>query len=105
MLPLSDEPPNKGSQLTRPALLHGDVGEAQPRLYCRTPVTWIRCASSSRRPLMHWYVHVAHFFGGALLANAIPHLNAGICGQPLQSPFSSPPFRGLSSPAVNVPGL
>lgn len=51
---------------------------------------------------MPWYVHFAHFLGGALLANALPHLVAGISGQPLQSPFASPPFKGLSSPAVNV---
>ena len=51
---------------------------------------------------MPWYVHLAHFFGGAFLANAIPHLVAGISGQPLQTPFASPPFRGLSSPSVNV---
>lgn len=51
---------------------------------------------------MPWYVHLAHFFGGAFFANALPHLIAGISGQPLQSPFASPPFRGLSSPTVNV---
>ena len=51
---------------------------------------------------MPWYVHLAHFFGGAFLANAIPHLVAGISGRPLQTPFASPPFRGLSSPSVNV---
>ncbi|MNC97251.1 hypothetical protein D3C83_148560 [compost metagenome] len=27
---------------------------------------------------------------------------AGIAGKPLQSPFASPPFRGMSSPRVNV---
>lgn len=51
---------------------------------------------------MPWYVYLAHFFGGAFLANSIPHLIAGVCGQPLQTPFASPPFRGLSSPSVNV---
>lgn len=45
---------------------------------------------------------VACFFGGAFLANALPHLVAGVSGRPLQTPFASPPFRGLSSPAVNV---
>jgi hypothetical protein len=48
------------------------------------------------------YVYLAHFLGGALLANSLPHLIAGIAGQPLQSPFASPPFKGLSSPSVNV---
>jgi hypothetical protein len=48
------------------------------------------------------YAYVAFFFGGAFLANALPHLMAGVSGQSLQSPFASPPFRGLSSPVVNV---
>ncbi len=43
---------------------------------------------------MPWYVYFAYFFGGAFLANALPHLIAGVSGQPLQSPFASPPFRG-----------
>ena len=51
---------------------------------------------------MSWYVYVAHFFGGAFLVNALPHLMAGVTGQQLQTPFASPPFRGLSSAAVNV---
>lgn len=51
---------------------------------------------------MAWYVFVAHFFGGAFLANTVPHLVAGIAGQPLQTPFASPPFRGVSSSHVNV---
>ena len=52
--------------------------------------------------IMQWYVYLAFFLGGALFANAIPHLIAGIAGQPFQSPFASPPFIGLSSPTVNV---
>jgi len=51
---------------------------------------------------MTWHVYLAHVFGGAFIANALPHLMAGIAGRPLQSPFASPPFRGMSSPAVNV---
>lgn len=51
---------------------------------------------------MPWYIPIGHFFGGVFLANALPHLLAGISGQPLQSPFASPPFKGLSSPGVNV---
>jgi hypothetical protein len=46
--------------------------------------------------------YIAHFFGAAFVANALPHLAAGIAGKPLQSPFASPPFRGMSSPQVNV---
>lgn len=51
---------------------------------------------------MSMSIQVAHFFGAAFAANALPHLAAGISGRPLQTPFASPPFRGLSSPAVNV---
>ena len=51
---------------------------------------------------MPWSIYIAHFFGAAFVANALPHLTAGIAGKPLQSPFATPPFRGLSSPAVNV---
>jgi hypothetical protein len=52
--------------------------------------------------MMSWYSGVAYFFGGLFLANAIPHLVSGVSGRPLQSPFAWPPFKGLSSPAVNV---
>ena len=48
------------------------------------------------------YLHVAHFFGGAFLANAIPHLLAGIARRRFPTPFASPPFKGLSSPGVNI---
>ena len=51
---------------------------------------------------MPWTHYAALFVGGALLANALPHLVAGVLGKPLQTPFASPPFRGLSSPRVNV---
>lgn len=49
-----------------------------------------------------WYHYVAYFFGGAFLANTIPHLVSGISGSPFQSPFASPPGEGLSSATVNV---
>ena len=51
---------------------------------------------------MSWWHYVADFFGGAFLANALPHLLAGVSGRPLQTPFASPPFKGLSSPAVTL---
>lgn len=51
---------------------------------------------------MRWYHHVAYFFGGAFLANALPHLINGISGRAFQSPFASPPGEGLSSATVNV---
>ena len=49
-----------------------------------------------------WYHFIAYFFGGAFLANTIPHLVNGISGSPFQSPFASPPGEGLSSSVVNV---
>jgi len=51
---------------------------------------------------MRWYHYLSFFFGGAFLANAIPHLVSGITGHPFQSPFASPPGQGLSSALVNV---
>ena len=51
---------------------------------------------------MRWYHYVAYFFGGAFLANTLPHLGNGISGHPFQSPFASPPGVGLSSSMVNV---
>ena len=51
---------------------------------------------------MRWYHYVAHFFGGAFLANTLLHLGNGISGHPFQSPFASPPGEGLSSSTVNV---
>lgn len=49
-----------------------------------------------------WYHLVAYFWGGAFLANTIPHLVQGISGSPFQSPFAKPPGEGLSSATVNV---
>jgi hypothetical protein len=49
-----------------------------------------------------WYHDVAYFFGGAFLMNVIPHLVNGVSGNPFQSPFASPPGKGLSSSTVNV---
>jgi hypothetical protein len=51
---------------------------------------------------MRWYHYVAYFFGGAFLANAVPHFVNGVSGRPFQSPFASPPGEGLSSSTVNV---
>lgn len=51
---------------------------------------------------MHWYDYLAYFFGGAFLANSLPHLNNGISGRAFQSPFAKPPGKGLSSSTVNV---
>jgi hypothetical protein len=51
---------------------------------------------------MRWYHDLAYFFGGAFLANSIPHLGNGVSGHAFQSPFANPPGVGLSSSTVNV---
>ena len=51
---------------------------------------------------MPWYDYLSYFFGGAFLANAIPHFVSGAMGRPFQSPFAKPPGEGLSSSTVNV---
>jgi hypothetical protein len=51
---------------------------------------------------MRWYHFIAYFFGGAFLANAIPHFVNGVSGHPFQSPFATPPGEGLSPAWVNV---
>lgn len=51
---------------------------------------------------MRWYHFVSYFFGGAFLANTLPHFINGISGHPFQSPFATPPGQGLSSATVNV---
>ena len=51
---------------------------------------------------MPWYHYVSWFFGGAFVANSVPHLVNGMSGRGFPSPFASPPGRGLSSPLVNV---
>ena len=51
---------------------------------------------------MRWYHYLGYFFGGAFLANAVPHFVNGVSGRPFQSPFAHPPGEGLSSALVNV---
>lgn len=51
---------------------------------------------------MPWLSYLSYFFGGAFLANAIPHTVSGMMGRPFQSPFARPPGQGLSSSTVNV---
>ena len=51
---------------------------------------------------MPWLQLLSYFFGGAFLANAIPHMASGMMGRPFQSPFAKPPGQGLSSSTVNV---
>jgi hypothetical protein len=52
--------------------------------------------------IMAWPPYIAWFFGGAFLANAVPHFVSGMLGRAFQSPFAKPPGRGLSSSTVNV---
>ncbi len=51
---------------------------------------------------MNWFHEAAYLFGGAFLANAVPHFVSGTMGRPFQSPFAKPPGEGLSSSTVNV---
>jgi hypothetical protein len=51
---------------------------------------------------MPWHTAAACFFGGLFLANFFPHFIAGMSGARFYTPFAKPPFRGLSSPIVNV---
>jgi hypothetical protein len=55
-----------------------------------------------RSILMEWIHDLSYFFGGAFLTNAVPHFVSGVMGRPFQSPFASPPGKGLSSSTVNV---
>ena len=51
---------------------------------------------------MDWLHDVSYLFGGAFLANAVPHFVSGMMGRPFQSPFAKPRGKGLSSSTVNV---
>lgn len=42
------------------------------------------------------------FVAGLLLANAVPHLAAGMMGMRFQTPFATPSGVGESPPMVNV---
>ncbi|MBV8471779.1 MAG: hypothetical protein JO107_05165 [Hyphomicrobiales bacterium] len=44
---------------------------------------------------------IALFFAGAFLCNCIPHLAAGLRGEPFPTPFATPHGIGDSSPLVN----
>ena len=66
------------------------------------PVVRRRLDMEDMETTTRWYHYIAWFFGGAFLANTIPHLVNGISGSPFQSPFASPPGEGLSSSTVNV---
>ncbi len=45
--------------------------------------------------------YIACFFAGLFVCNSIPHLSAGLRGEPFPSPFSKPPGVGPSRAVVN----
>jgi hypothetical protein len=45
---------------------------------------------------------IAHFFTGALLCNALPHLASGLQGLPFPTPFARPRGVGNSAPLLNM---
>jgi hypothetical protein len=45
--------------------------------------------------------YLANFFAGIFICNCIPHLVAGVMGQPFPTPFGKPRGVGDSSPLVN----
>lgn len=51
---------------------------------------------------MTWLSLLSWFFGGAFVANSVPHWVCGVTGRPFQTPFAKPPGQGLSSSSVNV---
>ncbi|MDR3424706.1 MAG: hypothetical protein P4M13_06455 [Alphaproteobacteria bacterium] len=51
---------------------------------------------------MSWINTISYFFGGAFLANAVPHIVSGMMGRAFQSPFAKPSGEGLSSSTVNI---
>jgi hypothetical protein len=82
-----------------------ESGQPPPAMTAHEATTLPAPPSSPPTPSeipMRWYHYVAYFFGGAFLANAVPHFVNGVSGRPFQSPFASPPGQGLSSSTVNV---
>lgn len=49
-----------------------------------------------------WLHYLFCFLGGVFGTNAIPHFVSGVAGRAFQSPFASPPGKGLSSSTANV---
>ena len=63
---------------------------------------------ANRKEIMHWYQYLAYFFGGAFLANTLPHLGNGISGRSFQSPShrrrekAYPPRRSMFCGAFSI---
>lgn len=51
---------------------------------------------------MPWYSYLLEFVSGLFLTNGVPHFVQGVSGHRFQSPFSSPPGVGESSPLSNA---
>ena len=51
---------------------------------------------------MIWYNYLAAFFAGIFIANSVPHFIHGISRNNYPTPFANPPFKGLSSPRINL---
>ncbi len=51
---------------------------------------------------MEWLHAVSYFFGGAFLANAVPHFVSGTMGGRSKARSPTPRGQGLSSSTVNV---
>jgi hypothetical protein len=52
--------------------------------------------------MLKWYHYIMLFFGGAFVANFVPHFVEGITGDMFPTPFADPPGQGLSPSWVNV---
>lgn len=52
--------------------------------------------------MLPWYAYLAHFVGGAVLANSVPHLANGVSGRPFPTPFARPRGIGNSTPVANI---
>jgi hypothetical protein len=63
---------------------------------------WLNQSIKQEYLTMQWPHYASYFFGGAFLANTVPHLVSGVMGRPFQSPFAKPRGEGLSSSTVNV---
>ena len=51
---------------------------------------------------MLWLHLLSYAAGGAALTNALPHLVSGLLGRAFQTPFATPPGKGLSSSTTNL---
>ena len=81
-----------------PEAHHDSIARIFPRLgETGTTPEIIDLLAKQERLNMQWLALMCLIsFGGAFLANAVPHLVGGVMGRPFQSPFAKP--RGAGSP-------